>query len=77
MHLDAPVFAALVAGDLPAASAAGPVPLPASFAVPDWVPVWAMRLEQVRADPAGAAWVTGVIWDDDRELRYERDPPVG
>nr|WP_240894873.1 GNAT family N-acetyltransferase [Kineococcus siccus] len=31
-----------------------------------------MRTEQVRQDPDDAAWVTGVIWDDDRQLAVGR-----
>ncbi|SDM54922.1 Protein N-acetyltransferase, RimJ/RimL family [Allokutzneria albata] len=72
MHLNGVVFDALAAGDLAAANAASPVPLSAYFAGPDWRSVWRMRSEQVAEDPASADWVTGVIWDEDRELAVGR-----
>ncbi len=72
VHLDGPTFDALAAGDLAAANAASPVPLPPYFAGPDWRGVWRMRSEQVRADPTSAAWVTGVIWDVDRRVAVGR-----
>lgn len=68
MHLNRATFEALAAGDLAAANAASPVPLTAHFAGPDWRSVWERRRRQTVADPASAAWVTGVIWDEDREL---------
>jgi RimJ/RimL family protein N-acetyltransferase len=72
VHLTAPVFAALAAGDLAEAQPASPVPLTPYFASPDWAPVWRLRHAQVQADPGSAAWVTGVIWDDDRALAVGR-----
>jgi RimJ/RimL family protein N-acetyltransferase len=63
---------ALAAGDLAAANAASPVPLSAWLAGPDCRGVWAMRSRQVRDDPASAAWVTGVVWDEERELAVGR-----
>ena len=71
-HLTAPVFRALVNGDLAAANAASPVPLSAYFAGPDWRAVWQMRNKQVEADPSSAAWVTGVIWDERQQLAVGR-----
>ena len=62
------VFAALAGGDLAAASAAAPVPLPPGFADPGWAAVWRMRAAQVAADPASAAWVTGAVRDLDSGL---------
>jgi RimJ/RimL family protein N-acetyltransferase len=62
------VFAALAGGDLAAASAAAPVPLPPGFADPGWAAVWRMRAAQVAADPAAAAWVTGAVRDLDSGL---------
>ncbi|KAA5826863.1 GNAT family N-acetyltransferase [Saccharopolyspora hirsuta] len=64
VHLTGPVFRALADGDLDAANAASPVPLPHYFAAPDWRGVWVMRKWQVEKDPACAEWVTGVIWDE-------------
>ncbi len=70
--LSGPVFAALADGDLAAANAVSPVPLPPSFAVPGWASVWRVRAEQVAADPMHAAWVTGAVWDPDRRLAVAR-----
>ncbi|WNV74908.1 GNAT family N-acetyltransferase [Geodermatophilus sp. DSM 44513] len=71
-QLPGPVLAALADGDLAAAGAGSPVPLPPSFAGPRWAPVWRLRAEQVTADPGSAAWVTGVVWDPDRRLTVGR-----
>ncbi|MER5387602.1 GNAT family N-acetyltransferase [Saccharopolyspora sp. NPDC002686] len=68
VHLSGPVFQALAAGDLAAANAVSPVPLTTHFTDPDWRGVWLMRGEQAEEDPASAGWVTGVIWDEQRQL---------
>jgi RimJ/RimL family protein N-acetyltransferase len=62
VHLTGPVFQALADGDLAAANAVSPVPLPLLFLDPSSRGVWRMRRDQIAADPAGAAWVNGVIW---------------
>ncbi len=72
MHLTGPVFNALARGDLAAANAVSPVPVSAYFAGPDWRGVWQERSSQVAEDPASAAWVTGVIWDQQRQLAVGR-----
>jgi RimJ/RimL family protein N-acetyltransferase len=72
LALTGPVFTALADGDLAAANAAAPVPLTPVFAGPEWAPVWRVRAAQVAADPASAAWVTGVVWDPDRRLAVGR-----
>ncbi|WP_439383087.1 GNAT family N-acetyltransferase [Amycolatopsis lexingtonensis] len=72
VHLTGPVFQALARGDLAAANAASPVPVSAYFAGPDWRGVWRERSRQVEADPATASWVTGVIWDQQRQLAVGR-----
>lgn len=72
VHLTASVFRALANGDLAAANAVSPVPLSAYFADPEWRGVWQMRLEQVERDPASAAWVTGVIWDERQHVAVGR-----
>ena len=81
VHLTAPVFHALASGDLAAANMVSPVPLPAYFAGPEWTAVWHRRSRQVEEDPASAAWVTGVIWDERRQVAVGRagyhGPPDG
>lgn len=72
VHLSGLVFRALADGDLATANAVSPVALSAYFAGPDWRGVWAMRSQQVEEDPASAAWVTGVIWDEHRRLAVGR-----
>jgi RimJ/RimL family protein N-acetyltransferase len=72
VYLTAPVFRALVNGDLTAANTASPVPLPAYFAGPEWRAVWQRRGRQVEEDPASAAWVTGVIWDARHQVAVGR-----
>jgi RimJ/RimL family protein N-acetyltransferase len=72
VHLNGPTFQALAEGDLAAANTASPVPLSAYFAGPDWRGVWQMRNRQVEENPATAAWVTGVIWDEQRHLAVGR-----
>jgi RimJ/RimL family protein N-acetyltransferase len=72
VHLTAPVFRALANGDLAAANTASPVPLSAYFAGPEWRAVWQRRSTQVEEDPASAAWVTGVIWDERHQVAVGR-----
>ena len=72
IHLSGPVFAALARGDLAAANALSPVPLTEYLAGPEPRRVWELRAEQVAADPASAAWVTGIIWDERRGLAVGR-----
>jgi RimJ/RimL family protein N-acetyltransferase len=72
VHLTAPVFRALASGDLAAANTASPVPLSAYFAGPEWRAVWQRRSKQVEEDPASAAWVTGVIWDERHQMAVGR-----
>jgi RimJ/RimL family protein N-acetyltransferase len=72
VHLNGPTFQALAQGDLAAANTASPVPLSAYFAGPDWRGVWQMRSSQVEENPTSTAWVTGVIWDDQRHLAVGR-----
>src|SRR3984957_18880165 len=67
VHLTADVFRALAA-----ANTASPVPLSAYFAGPEWKAVWERRSKQVKEDPASAAWVTGVIWDERHQVAVGR-----
>jgi RimJ/RimL family protein N-acetyltransferase len=68
VHLSGPVFRALAAGDLAAAEAAAPVALSAYLAGPECSGLWRMRSEQCDRDPAAAAWVTGVVFDERQSL---------
>ena len=72
VHFTAPVFRALANGDLTAANTASPVPLSAYFAGAEWRAVWQRRSRQVEEDPASAAWVTGVIWDERHQAAVGR-----
>ncbi|MGW5382675.1 GNAT family N-acetyltransferase [Nocardia sp. NPDC003963] len=72
VHLNRAVFEALAEGDRAAANTASPVPLTVHFAGPDRRRLWQMRSEQVRREPAGAGWVTGVIWDEQEQLAVGR-----
>lgn len=72
VHLPAAAFRALAGGDLEAANTASPVPLTPYFAGPEWRGTWQMRSEQVDRDPGSAAWVTGVIWDEQQQVAVGR-----
>jgi RimJ/RimL family protein N-acetyltransferase len=65
VHLSGPTLDALAAGDLAAASASAPVALSEYTAGPDWRGVWRYRSRQVADDPTSAAWVTGLVRDED------------
>jgi RimJ/RimL family protein N-acetyltransferase len=62
---------ALAAADLDTANAFSPVRLTPYFIQLDQRGTWLRRATQVRADPAAADWVTGVIW------ALDIDAPVG
>ncbi len=72
MQLPPAAFRALADGDLAAANAVSPVPLSEYFVSPEWRGTWRMRSEQVEKDPASAAWVTGVIWDEHHQVSVGR-----
>lgn len=72
VHLTAPAFDALAAGDLAEANARSPVPLSAYLAGPECRGAWQMRSRQCAEDPTAAAWVTGVIWDEQAGLAVGR-----
>jgi RimJ/RimL family protein N-acetyltransferase len=59
VQLDRATLGALAAGELPVAS---PVPLTDDLTGPEHRALWRRRCRQVAADPAAAAWVTGVVW---------------
>ncbi|MGK5682963.1 GNAT family N-acetyltransferase [Actinoplanes sp. URMC 104] len=68
VHLDGTTFRALARGDLAAVEAACPVPLSDYLTGPECRGLWRMRSEQCDRDPAAAAWVTGIVWDDRQSL---------
>ncbi|XVU21423.1 GNAT family N-acetyltransferase [Actinoplanes sp. CA-054009] len=68
VHLDRAAFHALAQGDLVAAEKVGPVALSAYLAGPECHGLWRMRRDQCDQDPAVAAWVTGIIWDETNGL---------
>jgi len=72
VHLPAAAFRALADGDLAAANMVSPVPLTEYFVSPEWRGTWRRRSEQVAQDPASAAWVTGVIWDEQAQAAVGR-----
>ena len=72
VHLPPAAFHALLDGDLPAANAVSPVPLSEDFVSPEARSTWRFRSKQTAEDPASADWVTGVIWDEQRQLAVGR-----
>lgn len=68
MRLDGAAFHALARGDVAAADAVSPVPVSAYLAGPQCRGLWRMRSVQCEQDPASAAWVTGIVWDERRGL---------
>ena len=72
VHLSLAPLRALATGDLAAANATSPVPVPAYAAGPDWRGVWVRRVIQVAEDPDAAGWVTGIVWDAARSLAVGR-----
>lgn len=72
MQLSAAALKALANGDLAAANHASPVLLPPYFVSLDWKSTWRRRSEQVETDPKSLAWITGVIWDAERQVAVGR-----
>jgi ribosomal-protein-alanine N-acetyltransferase len=68
IQLPPTALAALAAGELGAASAASPVPLTPWLVSDEAIGTWRYRATQVVENPADLHWVTGVIWDEDREV---------
>jgi RimJ/RimL family protein N-acetyltransferase len=64
VHLNGAALRALAEGDLAGAAAVSPVPVSPYLAGPQCQGLWRMRSAQCERDPASAAWVTGVIWDE-------------
>jgi RimJ/RimL family protein N-acetyltransferase len=72
LQLDAAALRALADGDQATAERTSPVPLSPYLAGPECRRVWAIRAVQVVEDPPAAAWVTGIVWDPERQLAVGR-----
>lgn len=72
VHFASEALTAIAAGDLGAANRRSPVLLSQYFVGYDWRSVWTRRRDQIVTDPACADWITGAIWDLDRELTVGR-----
>ena len=72
VQLDAAALRGLGDGDQAAAERTSPVPLSPYLAGPDCRRVWEIRAEQAARDPTSAAWITGIVWDPERELAVGR-----
>jgi RimJ/RimL family protein N-acetyltransferase len=68
VHLNGAAFRALAQGDLAAAETVSPVSLSPYLAGPQCRGLWRMRSAQCDQDPASAAWVTGIVWDELQRL---------
>jgi RimJ/RimL family protein N-acetyltransferase len=68
VHLTGDAFRALAGGDMATAEAVSPVTLSPYLAGPECHGLWLMRSEQCDRDPASAAWVTGIVWDERNRL---------
>lgn len=67
IQLSPEVLGALAAGDLEAASAASPVPLTPWLISAEAIGTWRYRATQVTDRPEDLDWVTGLIWDEERQ----------
>jgi RimJ/RimL family protein N-acetyltransferase len=59
--LSAEALAALLAGDLAAASSAAGVPLTGYFITPEALKLWRLRAAQIAADPHSARWIARAV----------------
>ena len=72
VQLDGATLAALADGDLARAERTSPVPLSPYLVSEECTGTWRRRAVQVVETPADAAWVTGVVWDEQRRLAVGR-----
>lgn len=72
IQLSPEALAALATGELETANQHSPIPLTPFFVSAKQDGVWRRRSTQVLEDPPSAAWITGVVWDDDAELAVGR-----
>ena len=70
--LSAATLRALADGDLAAANRTAAVALTPYFVDPAWRGTWRRRSRQIETDPASAAWITGVVWDAERQIAVGR-----
>ena len=68
VHLPAETLVALAAGDLDAANTTSPVLLTPWLVSDEAIGTWRYRATQVVDAPQDLEWVTGSIWDEDREV---------
>jgi RimJ/RimL family protein N-acetyltransferase len=68
VQLSPETLTALAAGDLEAANATSPVTLTPWMVSDDAIGTWRYRATQVVDAPEDLDWVTGAIWDEDREV---------
>jgi RimJ/RimL family protein N-acetyltransferase len=64
VHLTGPAFRALARGD----GSLSPVPVSDYLTGPECRGLWERRSDQCDQDPAVAAWVTGIVWDSERQV---------
>jgi RimJ/RimL family protein N-acetyltransferase len=68
VHLPAETLTALASGDLDAANRTSPVLLTPFLVSDESIGLWRYRATQVVNAPQDLDWVTGAIWDEDREV---------
>lgn len=68
VQLPAETLAALASGDLDAANATSPVLLTPWMVSDEAIGTWRYRATQVLDAPRDLAWVTGAVWDEDRQV---------
>jgi [ribosomal protein S5]-alanine N-acetyltransferase len=68
VQLSPDAILALSAGDLDAAAALSPVPLPLWMVSESSVSTWRYRTRQAVESPEDLPWITGVLWDEDEQV---------
>ena len=72
VQLDADTLSALADGDVALAERTSPVQRSAWLASEACSGTWRRRAKQVLETPEDAAWVTGIVWDEDHERAVGR-----
>lgn len=70
VELPALALAALIAGDLPTASAETGIELPEEFTDPDAQWLWQLRYGQIQAKPGDAPWIARAVLVNDEVVGY-------